>query len=131
MTQISIEVLPALVAATVAFVIGGLWYGPLFGRTWSRAVGIDPDQIHPGVYAVGFACYVLLAFGMSVMVNWIPGESALDGMVVGLVAWMGIALALGINTTLFSARSRTAMVIDGLFQLVALLAVGGILGAWA
>lgn len=131
MTDISIDVLPALVAATAAFVLGGLWYGPLFGRAWARAVDVDPDVIHPVVYAVGFLCYLLLAGSLSVLAHWAGVGSALQGMVLGGVAWLGIALALGVNTALFSGRSRTVIWIDGLFQLVAFLLVGGILGAWA
>ena len=33
-----------LAAAVAGFVIGGLWYGPLFGKAWMAARGISPDD---------------------------------------------------------------------------------------
>jgi len=131
MASFSIDLVPVLVAGLAAFIIGGIWYGPLFGRAWSQAVGVDPETINPAVYGIGFVCYVLLAGAVSAVVNWSAVSTVLDGLIVGAVLWAGIAVALGVNATLFSARSRTALWIDGLFQLVAFLAVGGILGAWA
>ena len=41
----------AIVAAAVsAFVLGGLWYGPLFKHAWCREAGMDPNAKpgHPG-----------------------------------------------------------------------------------
>ena len=32
--------LPALACALSAFVLGGLWYGPLFRRAWCREAGV-------------------------------------------------------------------------------------------
>ena len=31
--------LAILVATVAAFVLGGLWYGPLFGKAWMAALG--------------------------------------------------------------------------------------------
>ena len=32
--------LATLLATVMGFVFGGLWYGPLFGKTWMRLVGV-------------------------------------------------------------------------------------------
>jgi hypothetical protein len=39
----------AIAAAVSSFVLGGIWYGPLFKRAWCREAGIDPDATpaHP------------------------------------------------------------------------------------
>ncbi len=34
-----------LVATVVAFGIGGLWYGPLFGQAWLKAMGKTEEEI--------------------------------------------------------------------------------------
>ena len=36
-----------LVAAVSAFLLGGIWYGPLFKHAWCRENGIDPDAPPP------------------------------------------------------------------------------------
>lgn len=38
MPQVSL--LATLLATVLSFVLGGLWYGPLFGKTWMRLVGM-------------------------------------------------------------------------------------------
>ena len=41
-----------LVAAASAFVLGGIWYGPLFGKKWLAYNGMteeDAQTGHPGV----------------------------------------------------------------------------------
>ena len=66
MPQVS---LVATVVATVAgFILGGLWYGPLFGARWVALIGLSPEQIRRGsnpavtygiTFVLGFvACYV-------------------------------------------------------------------------
>ena len=39
---IDLNWLAVLAAAVSAFVLGGLWYGPLFKNAWCREAGIDP-----------------------------------------------------------------------------------------
>ena len=34
-----------LVAAIVGFIIGILWYGPLFGKSWMRLMGMTDKQL--------------------------------------------------------------------------------------
>ncbi|MFQ6616015.1 MAG: DUF1761 domain-containing protein [Fidelibacterota bacterium] len=40
--------LAILVAVVANFVLGFVWYTPLFGRPWAKEMGFDPDQKIPG-----------------------------------------------------------------------------------
>ena len=42
----NINWLAVLVAALSTFILGGLWYGPLFGRTWMRASGMTEERVN-------------------------------------------------------------------------------------
>ncbi|NNF26961.1 MAG: DUF1761 domain-containing protein [Gemmatimonadetes bacterium] len=130
MSPSSINLVPALIAGIVTFLLGGLWYGPLFGAKWMASVGVTAADLKPPVFATGFLSYIVLAGSLSVLLNWTGADSIGAGMVVGLVAWVGTALALGANTAAFSGRPRRAFAIESAFQLVAFLAIGGILGGW-
>ena len=60
----------AIIAAAVsAFVLGGIWYGPLFKNAWCREAGVDPDapqKRHPaGVFAMAFVASLVAAFGFA------------------------------------------------------------------
>ena len=39
------NLLAILIAAVAGFMVGGLWYGPLFGKTWQREIGLSDDDI--------------------------------------------------------------------------------------
>ena len=37
--------LAVVLSGLSAFVLGGLWYGPLFGKAWQARVGLSDEQI--------------------------------------------------------------------------------------
>ena len=42
------NLLAILVAAATGFLIGGLWYGPLFGKAWMAEHGFTEEQLRAG-----------------------------------------------------------------------------------
>src|SRR5690606_29246168 len=68
--------LSVFIASLSGFVIGGLWYGPVFGKAWSRVSGIDK--------AAGSRLAAPLVFGGAWLLN--------------LIAAAGIALQNGAHT---------------------------------
>ena len=45
-----------LLATGAAFALGGLWYGPMFGQAWLRALGKTAEDLQPSPtpFVVGF-----------------------------------------------------------------------------
>ena len=41
--------LASAVAAFIAFVLGGLWYGPVFGKQWQALAGVTDEMIANGM----------------------------------------------------------------------------------
>ena len=39
------NILAILIAAASGFLVGGIWYGPLFGKAWQRAIGLSDDEL--------------------------------------------------------------------------------------
>ena len=48
-----------LLAAASAFLLGGIWYGPLFKHAWCREAGVDPDKPNGHPAAVFGGAFVL------------------------------------------------------------------------
>ena len=51
--EIPINYLAVLAAAVSNMVLGFLWYGPLFGKTWSKLMGwgeMTPEKMNVGYY---------------------------------------------------------------------------------
>ena len=123
--------LAVIAAAASAFVLGGLWYGPLFKRAWCREAGIDPEAQppHPArMFAVAFVCSLLAALIFALMLG--PTATAADGLGVGfVVGGFFVATSFGINYA-FAQRSLQLWMIDAGYHIVQFSLYGIILGAW-
>ncbi|ALN89550.1 MULTISPECIES: DUF1761 domain-containing protein [Lysobacter] len=122
----------AIIAATAsAFVLGGLWYGPLFKKAWCREAGIDPDAKpgHPGLtFAIAIVCAFLAATIFAVLMP--PQASAADGFGVGFVVGLFfVSMSFGINYA-FAQRSLKLWMIDSGYHIIQFILYGVIIGAW-
>lgn len=122
----------AILAATASsFVLGGIWYGPLFKKAWCREAGIDPDTAppHPGrVFATAIVCALLSATVFSTLLP--ATATAVDGFGAGFVVGVFfVAMSFGINYA-FAQRSLRLWMIDGGYHIVQFVLFGVILGAW-
>ena len=132
MTFEGINWLAVLVAAVSAFMLGGLWYGPLFKNAWCRENGIDPNcppNGHPAkIFGTAFVAALIAAIAFAVYLGPAPNlHVALHaGFVIG-VAY--VATSFGINYA-FAGRSFRLWLIDGGYHTLQFTLYGVILGLW-
>ena len=123
--------LPALACALSAFVLGGLWYGPLFKHSWCREAGVQPDgaEKHP---RHTFATAFIAAFVAAVAFDWLLGPApglraaVIDGFLAGLAL---VAMSFAINYA-FAQRSLKLWLIDGGYHTLQFTLYGLIIGLW-
>lgn len=131
MSLLQLNWLAILAATASAFLLGGLWYGPLFKQAWCREAGIDPDAkpAHPGrVFAVAIVCAFLGATIFSMLMP--PSANAVDGFGVGFVVGVFfVSMSFGINYA-FAQRSLKLWMIDSGYHILQFVLYGVILGAW-
>ncbi len=130
-------VLPVLVAAVVAWLIGALWYSPvMFAKAWVAAHGYTPEQIaamrvmQAKVIGATFVAMVLMAAVLQIFLNHLGATSLRTGAAWAFHAWLGFALPLGFIAHLYSHKKIAAWLIDLGYQLVYIVVMGAILGAW-
>jgi hypothetical protein len=124
-----------IVAAAVAgFAIGGVWYGPLFGKAWMAARGISPESAKDGAnMPLIFGTTFLLNLWMAFMLTHLFGtyDAEVDPhhkLVIAAIAVLGFVIpAMGVNY-LFSRVTLKLFLIDAGYWLVNFLAMGLILG---
>lgn len=121
-----------LAAAASAFVLGGLWYGPLFGKAWQREVGLSEERLKQGnmalVFGGGFVLSLIAAAVFAVFLGARPGLPFALG--AGLAAGLGwVAASFGINY-LFARRSLKLWLIDGGYHSLQFVLYGLVLGLW-
>jgi hypothetical protein len=130
--------LAAAVAAMATFFLGGLWYQALFGKLWVRLHGYTPEKVKqmqaakpPLLFFGGMIiAYFLLAVVMSVLIGALGLDTWCDGAGFGFLLWVGPAIAIGFTAWLASDRVIGVFLIDWAYQLVFLVMMGAILGAW-
>ena len=128
----SLNWIAVLVAALSGFVIGGLWYGPLFQKPWMRHTGITKEQgastspvrLFGGAYALNLIAATGVALLIGDHAGWLWGLHA--GALAGAFF---VATALGV-IYLFEQRPFGLWLINAGYQVVNFSAMGAILGAW-
>ncbi len=126
----------AVVLGTLAFfVIGAIWYGPLFGKAWRELVGITDEDMRAGPKPGQNPTWLimLLAFLLEMVVVLMlghniartnPAPHVIMMMAVGFGAVI-MTPALGINY-LFQMRPGKLFAIDAAHFIVGMAAVGGV-----
>ncbi|MEO6217278.1 MAG: DUF1761 domain-containing protein [Sphingomonas sp.] len=114
--------LSILVAAVSGFLVGGLWYGPLFGKAWQAARGLSDDAMKnanmPMIFGLTFVLNLFSAFILdhTLSTYGAPGLN-LSVMISSGVALGFIVPAIGVNY-LFSRQSLRLFMIDAGYWLV-------------
>lgn len=117
-----------LAAAVVGFVVGGIWYGPAFGRAWMAERGLTEAEVKSGnfgmIYGTTFVLNLISAFILDHTIATY-GDPALDVsvMIAGGVALGFIIPAIGVNY-LFSRQSLKLFGIDAGYWFVMYCAMG-------
>jgi hypothetical protein len=121
----------AIIIATVAaMVIGFLWYGPAFGKTWmaltGRGMGTGES---PGPL---YALTALAAFIEAIALNWFINEtgwtSGAGGALIGLYAALGFTATAFFSQTLFVGKAARLYAIDAGYQVFQAVVMGAIIG---
>ena len=128
----SINWLSIFVAALSSFVVGGLWYGPIFGKVWMRSFGFTEEDLKKRNVPLTFGLSLLLAFIAALILDMFIGVDAglAFGASAGFFAGFGwVATMLGI-LYLFEMQSLKAYSINAGYCILTLTIIGAILGAW-
>ena len=124
--------LSVLMAAAACFVMGGIWYGPLFGRAWMQGFNLTEDDLNnrsvPKTF--GIACLLALITALNLEMFLGPQAGLMTGMMAGLLAGIGfVATFLGI-LYVFEMQSLKIYLINAGYCVITLTVMGMILGAW-
>ncbi len=126
-----INIWAVLVAAASSFMLGGIWYGPLFLKAWSREAGVDPGKKggHPAkVFGGAFLLSLLAAYVFAMFLGPRPElKFALGAGAAAGFCW--VAASFGINY-LFANRSFKLWLIDGGYHTLQFTLYGLVLGLW-
>jgi predicted membrane protein len=121
-----------LVAAAATFMLGGLWYGPLFGKAWQRRVGLTDEQLKSANMARTFGVSFVLSFVAAWVFAMFLGSEPDPAFAIGVGALAGlcwVGASFGIND-LFEQRSFGLWAINAGYHTVAFTLYGVVFGLW-
>lgn len=128
----SINWLAVIVAAVSTFILGGLWYGPVFGKPWMEASGMTKERAGQGnmgrIFGLSFVLQLVAAVVLAMFIGP-EADVGFGAMAGGAVGLFWVSTALGV-VYLFEQRPFAHWAVNAGYQVVAFLVMGTILGAW-
>lgn len=126
----NINWLSVILAAVSSFVVGGIWYGPIFGKAWMKAFKLTEEQLStrnlPMVFGLSFVLTLVAAINLEMFIG--VDASLSFGAFAGFAAGLGwVAAFLGI-LYLFEKQSLAGFFINAGYCIFALTLMGIILG---
>ncbi len=119
-----------LIATAAAFVLGGIWYGPLFSKPWMKAFGLSEDELgkrHPAkVFGLAILWTLLAALMLALFIE--PDADLHLGAMTGFFIGLGfITTFMGIHYA-FEGRGLKILLINAGYSTLALTLMGAIIG---
>lgn len=130
-----INVWAVLVAALASFIVGWLWYGPLFGKQWMKLNGFTPEKLREEkglpMPLILIASYVGAALAAFAIAMFIGAEANMSfGIFAGFmiaIFWIGPSR---LNDVLFERQPFKLYLINLGYNLAIYVIMGAVLGAW-
>lgn len=141
--MVDVNYFAILVAAILSMVLGGIWYGPLFGKEWTRLMGWNKSDLEKGKadkdammksYGLQAVGSLFMAFVLShalVFASTYLGTSGVSaGIQTGFWNWLGFVAPVTLTSVLWEGKPWKLWFINNTYNLVALMAMGILLALW-
>jgi len=135
MHHIDINYLAVLVSGAVAFLIGGVWYGPLFGKSWMSAVGKTEEELKQNfnpvkTFGLAFIGHVAVSLGLAYLMDLTSAQTFSDAFRIAFVAWLCFSAATMFINFLFEGYKLKLLFINIGYQLVFFIMATFVLSLW-
>ena len=125
------QITSILIAGVAYFVLGGLWFTPLFGKQWDNAVGFErPIRWRPStIYYIGpLAGCLVVSFAMSILFNIAQPESFQKAVALGLACGVGFGAVITSVNAISPSMPRPGLyaLVTGSYHAVGLVLVSAI-----
>lgn len=115
--------------------VGAWWYSKAgFAKQWTKHTGIDILKIptNQANKIIGFVALSALiqAFALAIVFNSLDVSSVVNGLLVGLLLWLGFTAATTVGVTLYSKRSWGFLWLNSSYFLIVMVIASVIFSAW-
>lgn len=124
-----------VVSVVFSFILGFLWYGPIFGDPWMAMVGLDQATIEAnppgaGIWITQIVSSLIQMYVLAWLFVKMNVDSGLKGGMVGLLIGFAFNHMAGMSSGMFALYPYGLSWVTGGFTMVFLGVAGFIMGAW-
>ena len=126
-------VIVVAVSAICQWLLGAVWYGVIFKKSWRRFVGFaegeKPKNAAFSMVASLIACF-LLSFVLGHIVGWAGSLVFTEGAKIAIVCWLGFMAPPLFTQHIFENRRANLFAINASYWLLAMALGGGLMAAF-
>lgn len=124
--------LAVVVAAVVGFGVGAVWFGPLFGKAWMKALDKKPEELGSPAKAMGLTAVTTLvtAAVLAYLFDVLGVGSWVGGLIWGISVGAFFVGTSIYSDGLFMGTPNTLAMINIGHRIVYFAVMGAVLGAW-
>jgi hypothetical protein len=108
-----------LVGAVAIMVLGWLWYGPLFGKAWSKGSGIALASGKPDSTKLVWTFVYSLVFNIGLAFMTVSSDEIEHALVAGIVVGVFLVGAAMYSAVVWANYNKNVYMIDVLFWILA------------
>ena len=134
MNKGGINIWAVVVAAVVYWLLGAAWFTVL-SKPWLASIGKTMEQLQAGVnsgvaYSIALVANLIIAYVLGWVVIRTGEQTAVRGITVGALLWVGLVGTTIGTAFVFEGRSLEGFVLTAGYPLVGMLVMGAIVGGW-
>lgn len=134
---VSINYFAVLVATIAAIVLGFLWYGPLFGKTWMRLMNIDKKKMEEAKkkgmtmnYVIMIISTLVMSYILAHFVKYLGATNIAGALQAAIWIWLGFIATVQIGIVLWEGKPWKLYFLNAAYWLVNLAVMAIILALW-
>ena len=141
--MVPVNYLAVFASVILSVILGTVWYGPLFGKIWTKEMGWTKEQMKKGaadksammrsymVQAVGsFIMAFVLAHSLIFAGTYLNVSGVAAGLQVGFWNWIGFIAPVTVTSVLWEGKSWKLWFLTNGYYLVTLCVMGVLLALW-
>lgn len=131
--------LAVIIAAVAYYALGAIWYArQTFGSIWMDSIGWKPDpesgpQMSTANLVLPILAFLVTAIALDMLAASTGTDTLAEGIVLGLVAGVGVATMITLVTAAYdpiSPKPMTWFFVTGGYHLVGILIASAIISVW-
>jgi len=127
------QIIMILVSAVVQWLLGWLWYGVVFRKSWRTMVGFaEGEKPKNSVFAMitAFVACLLLSYVLVHVLGWAGANTFTGGAKLAIICWLGFMAPPLFTQHITENRRVNLFGINAAYWLLAMALGGGLLAAF-